>query len=109
MITPAIPFKIASLRLMMSNASKIYVIIWKTLQRPDSNVILCKKVIPIETMSRRGKLEIKKNLTALTLTGIDPRHSQPPLLLLPSGPDKVRVCLLRGGRKAYQHGQANIL
>lgn len=81
----------------------------ETLQRLASNAILCMKVIPIETMSRRGKLEIKKNLTALTLTGIDPRHRHPPLLLLPSGPDKVRVCLLRGGRKTWQHGQAHIL
>jgi hypothetical protein len=70
---------------------------------------LCKKIIPNETMSSWGKLEIKKNLTALTLTGIDPRHSHPPLLLLPSGPDKVRGCLLRGGRKACQHGQAHTL
>lgn len=36
--------------------------------------------------------------TRHNLTGIDPRHRRHHLLLLPSGPDKVRECLLRGGR-----------
>jgi len=34
------------------------------------------------------------------MTGIDPRHRRHHLSLLPSGPDEVHECLLRGDRSA---------
>ena len=64
------------------------------------NIIGVKKNIRLDV--KKNESSVKSYLKAgRSMTGINPRHKQVHLSLLPSGPDEVRDCLLHGDRSEH--------